>query len=186
MITNLIKRSGSFNNNKNNRLAETEKERIENEILQRKEKKLEVIRDEIKGSETLPVEDFQMCNVVNSDGDEGILIKIQYGEQRIWQDNTPPFVRIINGLEVESNKEVEGDGKTLSEIKNDKNYLSISFPPYETIAVEIPSDKEITFHNQRDQKVQYESAEMTIDEINKKACFWDKDNNQLFIQLFFH
>ncbi|KAL6951029.1 hypothetical protein ACO0QE_000321 [Hanseniaspora vineae] len=171
---------------------EAPEEKLQREQQVAREAKIKEIQKEIETAGTMQVEDFQICKVQNSEGEQGVLLKVQYGDESVWQDDTPPFVRIISGLEVASAFDEQGktDKKeqpfTSQSINKDKSYICVSFPPYETVAVEIPSGKQITYGGAADGVTEQTNDEtLSVDKLNKRACFWDKDNKQFFVQVFF-
>ena len=189
---NLQKRNNILGSSSNERI-ETPEEKLQREHQTEREAKIKEIQKAIEVAGKMAVEDFQVCNVENSLGEQGILLKIQYGDQSVWQDGTPPFVRVISGLEVASasdEQEKTNDTKQQQQsgqkVNKDKSYLCVSFPPYENVAVEIPSGKQITFGGSADGVIeQHHNKSLTVDKLNKRACFWDKDNKQFFVQIFF-
>lgn len=106
----------------------------------------------------------------NKTGNLGTAIQVDYSQpsRSISEEDQllPPFVRIVSGLE-------------LSEVKNkDQKFIVIAYEPFENIAFEIPSDKEIVMNN-------YYGPEGSLDELNGKCTFWESDSCMFYVQIFF-
>ncbi|GAV52222.1 hypothetical protein ZYGR_0AG02130 [Zygosaccharomyces rouxii] len=101
-------------------------------------------------------------------GQLGVAIQVNYStdESNSSEQVVSPFIRVVSGLELS-----ESD-------QNDKKYVVIAYEPFENVAIEIPSDKEILMNkNYEDQS--------SLDELNGKCTFWDVDAHKFYIQLFF-
>lgn len=101
-------------------------------------------------------------------GHLGVAIQVDYGTNgsNNSEQGIVPFIRIVSGLELP-----ESDQK-------DKKYVVVAYEPFENIAIEIPSDKEIVMNKNN----KYQSS---LDELNGKCTFWDIDDHKFYIQLFF-
>ncbi|SSD59495.1 uncharacterized protein SCODWIG_01256 [Saccharomycodes ludwigii] len=172
------KNSGNKGNHANKELSREEKKE------QKLTAKLENIRNNeinIK-REPLNEKDWNLVYVKNDQGDLGVLIKVNYGvNQGIWNDNTPPFIRLVDKVEIEQNHEDnENCNKDI-----DQNYLVISFPPFENIAVGIPSKLKLKYNNYNNDTRNDGALKIFIDDLNNQCCYWDRDNGQFFVQVFF-
>lgn len=98
----------------------------------------------------------------------GIAIQVDYNgdDNNDNEQAVSPFIRVISGLEFSESDE------------NDKKYVVIAYEPFENVALEIPSDKEIIMNNN------YED-QSSLDELNGKCTYWDVDAHKFYIQLFF-
>lgn len=121
------------------------------------------------------------CTIVNvkdrSTGDDGVAIEVDFDinedddvskskRDLKVDENIPPMIRIVSGLELQDAE------------KKDKKYLVIAFEPFENVAIQIPSDKEIKMNENN-------VSRETVDEVNEKCAYWDEDNRKLYVQLFF-
>ncbi|CDO96384.1 unnamed protein product [Kluyveromyces dobzhanskii CBS 2104] len=100
----------------------------------------------------------------------GISVKVSYPkESQITsadEDDFIPYIRIISDLEM--NKPDPKDFK----------YLVVAFEPFENVGIHIPSDEIVV--NDYDP-----SDSVAIDELNRKCTYWDEDNGDFYVQLFF-
>lgn len=111
------------------------------------------------------------CSVVSvrdeSSNSEGVAIRVDYDEDRATADeNITPMIRIVSGLELQ---EAE---------KKDRKYLAIAYEPFEIVAIEIPSDRQIKTDK-------FETIRDSIDEVNSKSTFWDPVHGKFYVQVFF-
>ncbi|CAR26243.1 ZYRO0B05170p [Zygosaccharomyces rouxii] len=115
------------------------------------------------------VPDCKTALVKDKETDQlGIAIQVDYNAEEDSNDEQviSPFIRIVSGLELS-----ESD-------QNDKKYVVIAYEPFENVAIEIPSDKEIVMNKN------YEDRS-SLDELNGKCTFWDVDAHKFYVQLFF-
>ena len=127
------------------------------------------------------------CKVVDVKDPEtdnvGIAIQVNYAQESmdkkedvITEDDTDrtelfsPFIRIVSGLELAS-KEAQ-----------DKKFLVIAYEPFANIAVEIPN-KEVVFGTK--EGTVNNNSKNSVDEINGKCTYWDKDSKLFYVQVFF-
>lgn len=89
------------------------------------------------------------------------------------QQEYPPFLRVITGLELANSKD------------RNKKFLVISYPPFENVAIEIPSQVDIIGDkNLTNDKVNDEST-IYVDDLNRDCTFWDPNNHAFFVQCYF-
>lgn len=103
-----------------------------------------------------------------SNNSDGVAIRVDYDlSDGIAADDRPsPMMRIISGLELPGAE------------RKDKKYVAIAYEPYEIVAVEIPSEKQI----KTDQEHKIRES---VDDVNSKYTFWDESHGKFYIQLFF-
>lgn len=118
------------------------------------------------------------CSVVNikdpATGFTGIAMRVKYGNPASIADVEayPPFLRVVTGLELQNAKD------------RDKKFIVIAYPPYENVALEIPSFKKMIggvnhpANNDEDNQV-------FVDELNHDCIFWDSESRTFFIQVYF-
>lgn len=123
------------------------------------------------------------CNVVNIKDPEtgltGIAMRVKYGKPASLADVEayPPFLRVVTGLELQNAKD------------RDKKFIVIAYPPFENVALEIPSSPKLvggvntltttTTANGDD------DGQVFVDELNRDCTFWDSDSRTFFIQVYF-
>ncbi|QEU58246.1 Prp11 [Kluyveromyces lactis] len=100
----------------------------------------------------------------------GIAVKVRYGkEQQInsaEKDEFAPYLRIVSDFELDK-----------PDPKNVK-YLVVAFEPFENVGIQIPSDEiELNDYDPSDS--------LALDELNRKCTYWDQDNGDFYVQLFF-
>lgn len=138
---------------------------FESRIEERK-KQLKVIDGLIPKYQVVPVID-------DVTGNEGIAIQVDFKSDQLPNDFEslyPPFIRIVSGLELTSNDQ------------RDKMFLVIAYEPFENIAIEIPSDREIILNNYQPDD---NTATTSIDSLNSRCTFWNEKAEKYFVQLFF-
>lgn len=111
------------------------------------------------------------CSVVSvrdeSTNSEGVAIRVDYDEDGATTDESiTPMIRIVSGLELQ---EAE---------KKDRKYLAIAYEPFEIVAIEIPSDRQIKMDK-------LETIRDSVDEVNSKFTFWDPVHGKFYVQVFF-
>ena len=92
----------------------------------------------------------------------------------ITQQKYPPFLRVITGMELSNSKD------------RNKRFLVISYPPFENVAIEIPSQADIIGgkNNTTNGKDDDEST-IYVDDLNRDCTFWDPDSRTFFVQCYF-
>lgn len=129
------------------------------------------LRSEIKHNGVKP--DLQVIKVKDSKRElPGIVAKVKYQkDKRLGSEEDidfMPYIRIMSSMELTESK------------TTDSKYLVIAFEPFENIAVELP-DVEIVPND-------YDGVKEDLlvpDDLNRKCTYWDKDNYEFYIQLFF-
>lgn len=155
---NLLKRGGT-------EIEASTKDVIDSDITFRK--RVDEFRLRLRKNGIIPK--CKIMKVKNPDtGKIGIAVQVLYPEENseIYIDNQQPLFRIISGLEL------PGDDN------NDKKYIVIAFEPFENIAIDIPNNV-VTVNNGTG------TNKDSIDDLNSKCAYWDKQNKKFYIQLFF-
>lgn len=108
-----------------------------------------------------------------STGNDGIAVQVDFNSADLPQDLEivyPPFIRILSGLELTSNEQ------------RDKTFLVIAYEPFENIAIEIPSDREIVMNSI---SADEDDVTTSIDPLNSRCTLWNEKTQKYFIQIFF-
>ncbi|AAS52671.1 AEL014Cp [Eremothecium gossypii ATCC 10895] len=129
--------------------------------------KVEEMRQQIKHNGVVPK--VQFTKVKDPETEHiGIAVRVDYkveGTAASGDEEEPPCLRILSGLELPGAED------------DDKKYLVVAYEPFENIAIEIP-DKEIVMSKRQ-------SAVESIDELNGRCSYWDRDDKAFYVQLFF-
>lgn len=127
------------------------------------------LRSQIKKNGMKPT--IQISKVKNPETKlSGIAVKASFQKESIADsardDELVPYIRIISDLELAESK------------KSDSKYLVIAYEPFENVGIELPNiDIELN---------SYEATNpIAVDDLNRKCTYWDKDNGDFYIQLFF-
>ncbi|KAL3233024.1 hypothetical protein RNJ44_04940 [Nakaseomyces bracarensis] len=160
-----VLRRGELDEIKNDKLPVGKSASIFDSRIEERKKDLKCIDGLIPKHQVVPIID-------ESSGNEGIAIQVDYNSKDLVEDFEavyPPFIRIVSGLELSSNEQ------------RNKMLLVIAYEPFENIAIEIPSDREIILNEYHPT----DDATSTIDPINLQCTYWNEINRKYFIQIFF-
>lgn len=145
------------------------------------QRKVEAMRLELTYDAGLP--QSNVVNIKHAITDvPGIAMRVKYpvgkdGKKQPNDDNVgtteyPPFLRVVTGLELQNTKD------------KDKKFLVVSNPPFENIALEIPSNVEvkggITYDNFNEGE-----GNVFVDDLNRNCTLWDHDSGTFFVQCYF-
>lgn len=155
------------------------------------QREVETMRQQLKYDKGLPKVNLVSIKDPKTDN-KGISVRIIYpnesqiqkdeSEEKVNNDETkesvtqqeyPPFLRVVTGLELSSSKD------------RNKKFLVVSFPPFENVAIEIPSQSNIVGGKNLTNDKNKNEFTVYVDDLNHDCTLWDPDSHTFFVQCYF-